>query len=299
MESPSQRSTAETARAYWELMRLDRPVGSLLLLWPTLAALWIAEEGTPPIPILVIFVLGTFVMRAAGCVINDLADQDFDPHVERTRSRPLADGRLKTKDALVCLAFLLLIGFCLVLSLNVTTWWMALGGVLISAIYPFMKRFTHLPQLILGVAFSWGILMAGTAISNAISLPIFCFFAMSFVWIVAYDTQYAMVDREDDLKIGLKSTAILLGWLDRYVIAALQLTVLALLLVLGAIAKLNVLFLFSTVVVACLFFYQSCLTWSRKREHCFRAFKNNATVGLVLFTGIVLNYMVAVPGHQL
>lgn len=299
MESSSPRNAVETARAYWELMRLDRPVGSLLLLWPTLAALWIAGEGTPPIPILFIFVLGTFVMRAAGCVVNDLADQDFDPHVERTKSRPLANGRLKTKGALICFAFLLLIGSCLVLSLNVVTWWMALGGVLISAIYPFMKRFTHLPQLILGVAFSWGILMAGTAISKAVSLPILCFFAMSFVWIVAYDTQYAMVDREDDLKIGLKSTAILLGWLDRYVIASLQLTVLALLLALGAIANLNVLFSFSVVVVAVLFTYQSCLTWSRKRENCFRAFKNNATVGLVLFIGIVLNYAVAVPGHQM
>lgn len=288
----------EIARAYWELMRLDRPVGSLLLLWPTLAALWIAGEGTPPIPILVIFVLGTFVMRAAGCVINDLADQNFDPHVERTKSRPLADGRLNTKGALFCFAVLLLIGSCLVLALNVLTWWMAVGGVLISAIYPFMKRYTHLPQLILGVAFSWGILMAGTAISESISLPVFCFFAMSFVWIVAYDTQYAMVDREDDLKIGLRSTAILLGRLDRYVIAALQLTVLVLLLTLGAIADFNVLFLLSIVIVAVLFVYQSCLTWTRQRERCFRAFKNNAIVGLVLFIGVLLNYTVAVPGHQ-
>ena len=299
MESSSQRNTLKTARAYWELMRLDRPVGSLLLLWPTLAALWVAGEAAPPIPILLIFALGTFVMRAAGCVINDVADQDFDPHVERTKSRPLADGRLSTREALTCFAILLFIGLCLVLALNVLTWWMAIGGVLISAIYPFMKRFTHLPQLILGVAFSWGILMAGTAISKTVSLPILCFFAMSFVWIAAYDTQYAMVDRDDDLKIGLKSTAILLGRLDRYVIAALQLTVLALLLTLGAVANLNVLYFGSIVVVAALFVYQSCLTWSRKRESCFRAFKNNATVGLVLFVGIVLNYAVAVPGNQM
>lgn len=278
-------------------MRLDRPVGSLLLLWPTLAALWIAGGKAPPMSILFIFVLGTFVMRAAGCVINDIADQNFDSHVERTKSRPLADGRLNTRGALICLATLLLIGFCLVLALNVLTWWVALGGVLVSAIYPFMKRFTHLPQLVLGVAFSWGILMAGTAISKSISLPILCFFAMSFVWIVAYDTQYAMVDREDDLKIGLKSTAIILGRLDRYAIAVLQLTVLALLFTLGAIANLNVLFSSSVVAAALLFIYQSCLTWSRKRENCFRAFKNNATVGLVLFIGILLNYSVAVPGH--
>ena len=297
MDSPSQLGLAETARAYWELMRLDRPVGSLLLLWPTLAALWIAGGEAPPISILVIFVVGTFVMRAAGCVINDIADQNFDSHVERTKSRPLADGRLNTRGAIVCLAVLLLIGFCLVLALNVLTWWVALGGVLVSAIYPFMKRYTHLPQLILGVAFSWGILMAGTAISETISLPILCFFAASFVWIVAYDTQYAMVDREDDLKIGLKSTAILFGRWDRYVIAAFQLIVLLLLLALGAIGSLNVLFTFSVLVVAILFAYQSLLSWSRKRENCFRAFKNNATVGLVLFIGILLNYSVAVPGH--
>ena len=299
MESPSQLGLTETAKAYWQLMRLDRPVGSLLLLWPTLAALWIAGGESPPISILFIFVLGTFVMRAAGCVINDIADQNFDSYVERTKSRPLADGRLNTRGALICLAVLLLIGLCLVLALNVVTWWVALGGVLVSAIYPFMKRFTHLAQLVLGVAFSWGILMAGTAISASISLPILCFFAMSFVWIVAYDTQYAMVDRDDDLKIGLKSTAILLGQMDRYAIAVLQLTVLALLLTLGAIANLNVLFSASVVVAAILFVYQSCLTWSRKRENCFRAFKNNATVGLVLFIGILLNYSVAVPGHQM
>ncbi|MCY3885444.1 MAG: 4-hydroxybenzoate octaprenyltransferase [Gammaproteobacteria bacterium] len=299
MDSSSDRNIVETARAYCELMRLDRPVGTLLLLWPTLAALWIAAEGPPPTPILLVFVLGTFVMRAAGCVINDIADQEFDPHVDRTKSRPLADGRLHTRQALVCFAVLLAIGFCLVFTLNVLTWWMALGGVLVSIIYPFMKRFTHVPQLVLGVAFSWGILMAGTAIANKLSLPILCFFTVSFLWIVAYDTQYAMVDREDDLKIGLKSTAILFGSMDRYVIAGLQFAVLALLLTLGGLAQLNVLFLSSLVVVAMLFLYQSFLTWSRRRESCFRAFKNNATVGLVLFVGVVLNYAVAVPAIQM
>lgn len=299
MDSSSDRNIVDTARAYWELMRLDRPVGTLLLLWPTLAALWIAGAGPPPIPILVVFVLGTFVMRAAGCVINDIADQEFDPHVERTKSRPLADGRIQTKQALVCFAVLLALGCSLVLTLNVLTWWMALGGVVVTAIYPFMKRFTHLPQLILGVAFSWGILMAGTAISKTLSLPILCFFSMSFLWIVAYDTQYAMVDREDDLKIGLKSTAILFGQMDRYVVAFLQLTVLALLLTLATVANLNILFLGSLIVVAALFVFQSILTWSRNRQRCFRAFKNNATVGLVLFIGTVLDYAVAVPAHQM
>lgn len=299
MDSSSLHNLVETAKAYGELMRLDRPVGSLLLLWPTLAALWIAGESAPPTHILLVFVLGTFVMRAAGCVINDIADQDFDPHVERTRSRPLADGRLNTRQALVCLAVLLLLGFCLVLALNALTMWLALAGGLISVIYPFTKRFTHLPQLILGVAFSWGILMAGTAISKTLSLPILCLFAMSFLWIIAYDTQYAMVDREDDLKIGLKSTAILLGRMDRYAIAALQLCALALLFALDAVANLNALFTGSMLVVAVLFLYQTCLTWTRGRENCFRAFKNNATVGLVLFIGIVLNYAVAVPSHQI
>lgn len=278
-------------RPYWELMRLDRPVGTFLLLWPTLAALWLVSEGPPPIGILIAFTLGCFVMRAAGCVVNDIADRDLDPHVARTRTRPLADGRLNVVQALICLAILLAIGLAIVFTLNPITRWMALVGLLVAVVYPFMKRFTHLPQLGLGIAFSWGIPMASTAVTETISMEIWLLFWASFSWIVAYDTQYAMVDREDDVRIGIKSTAILLGKLDVYVIAALQLFVLAALLILALMANLNYPYLASVAIIGGLFGYQASLTRNRERDACFRAFRNNTVVGFFLFAGMALSFL--------
>lgn len=280
-------------RPYWELMRLDRPVGTFLLLWPTLAALWLASEGIPPPTILIAFILGCFVMRAAGCVVNDIADRDFDPHVARTRSRPLADGRLNATQALTCLAILLVIGLVIVFTLNPITRWMALVGLLLAVVYPFMKRFTHLPQLGLGVAFSWGIPMASTAVTESISVEIWLLFWASFFWIVAYDTQYAMVDRDDDERIGIKSTAILLGRSDIYVIAALQLMVIAALVALAIVAELNHAYVASVAIVAILFGYQTFLTRKRDRDSCFRAFRNNSIVGFFLFAGVALSFFLS------
>ncbi len=284
---------SQTARAYWELMRLDRPVGTFLLLWPTLAALWLAAEGFPLFKILIVFVLGTFVMRAAGCVVNDIADHRFDPHVERTKSRPLADGRLSVRQALICFAVLLLAGLALIFLLNPITRWMAVIGVVVSVIYPFMKRFTNLPQVGLGVAFSWGIPMAGTAVQGYVPLSVWLLFAASFVWVIAYDTEYAMVDRDDDAKLGLKSTAILLGRFDVLAIAILYTIVVGLLVAVGFIAHLHWLYFVSLLVVVGLFIHQLLLIRSRDREDCFRAFQNNTIVGCVIFLGVAASYFVS------
>lgn len=277
-----------SVRAYWELMRLDRPIGTILLLWPTLAALWLSAKGLPPIHILLAFILGVVVMRACGCVINDIADRKFDPHVKRTQNRPLADGRITVFQAWTCFFILALLGVMIVLLfLNTMTWILALIGLGITCIYPFLKRVTHLPQLVLGVAFSWGILMADTAINNTISLPTWVFFTMSFVWIVAYDTEYAMVDREDDIKLGLKSIAILFGKQDRLAIILLELVALSLLVVLGLTAQLSLGYYVGIGVIGILFVYQWILIRNRDPSNCFRAFKNNGWVGLVLFLTLV------------
>ena len=271
-------------------MRFDRPVGTLLLLWPTLAALWVAGETPPSLLVVCIFIVGTFVMRAAGCVVNDIADRKFDAHVRRTQNRPLVDGRLSVGQALVCFAVLGLIAFLLVLMLNTLTRWMALIGIAIAVIYPFMKRFTHLPQLVLGVAFSWGIVMAGTAVAETITTSIGLLFAMSFLWIVAYDTQYAMVDREDDIGIGIKSSAILFGERDLLVIAILQALSWLVLLLLGWIANMRYFYFAAVLLIGGFFAYQIFLIRDREESNCFRAFKNNVWVGFALFCGVILEH---------
>ena len=273
-------------------MRFDRPVGTLLLLWPTLAALWLAAEGLPPLEILTAFVVGTVVMRAAGCVVNDLADRNYDPHVERTHGRPLATGELKPRQAWICFSVLILIGFGIVLTLNAVTRWMAVGGLIVAMVYPLLKRITHLAQLGLGVAFSWGILMAATAVAGTIPNVTWLFFASSFLWIVAYDTEYAMVDRNDDLVLGLHSTAIMFGEFDRVAVATLNLIVLLLWLVCGFVAKLDGVYFVALALIACVFGYQSYLLRHRDEQACFRAFQSNATVGLILFIGISGHYFV-------
>lgn len=272
---------------YWQLARLDKPIGSLLLLWPTLWALWLAADGFPPVSLLLIFIAGVFVMRSAGCVINDYADRHFDGHVKRTASRPLPAGRISTTQAL--LFFLLLVGiaFFLVWQLNQFTVYLSIGGLLLAAIYPFMKRVTSLPQLVLGMAFSWSIPMAYGAVAGHLSLTTWLLFLANLVWTIAYDTMYAMVDRDDDLKIGVKSTAILFGQYDRHCIALLQVMTLALLCLIGWLEQLTSSYYALLLLVSGFFIYQQWLIRRRQREGCFRAFLNNNWVGVLVFVGII------------
>jgi 4-hydroxybenzoate polyprenyltransferase len=262
--------------AYLQLVRFDRPIGTLLLLWPTLWALWLAAGGVPPLKLLVIFSLGTLLMRSAGCAVNDLADRNLD-------------GAVAPNEALVLAATLSLAAFVLVLFTNTLTILLSFAGVLLAACYPFMKRHTHLPQLVLGAAFSWGIPMAFAAVSNALPPALWLVFVANLFWTVAYDTEYAMVDREDDLKVGIKSTAILFGEMDRHVIAALQaLTIIALLLV-GQRFELGWIYFLSLLAASLLFVYQQRLIREREPADCFRAFLNNNWVGAAVFAGVVLD----------
>jgi 4-hydroxybenzoate polyprenyltransferase len=281
---------ADRLRDYARLMRLDRPIGTFLLLWPTLWAIWIAGEGRPSIKVLLVFVVGVLIMRSAGCVINDLADREFDPHVKRTRDRPLAAGRVHPGEALALFVVLCAIAFLLVLTLNRLTVWLSLVGVLLAASYPFMKRFHHLPQAHLGAAFSWAVPMVFAAQTG--SLPPICWllFTVNLLWTVVYDTLYAMVDREDDLRIGVRSTAILFGDLDRLFVAAMQLMVLAGLYLLGGQAGLGWAYQVSLVGVVALMLYQQYLIRRRDEQQCFQAFLNNNWLGLVVFLGIVTDY---------
>ena len=276
--------------AYLQLMRLDRPVGTLLLLWPTLAALWIAAEGTPPWPIVAAFVAGTFLMRAGGCVVNDMADQDFDPHVTRTADRPLATGRVSRTEAGGLFVVLALLALAVVVTLNTLTRLLAVAGLAIAIAYPFMKRYTHLPQVVLGVAFSWGIPMAFAAVTGDVPVPAWLLFFASLLWIVAYDTEYAMVDRRDDLRAGIKSIAILFGQADRAMIGALQVATLAMLILVGANAGLGVAWFAALAIAAALFGYQQHLIREREESRCFAAFRNNTWVGFALFAGAVAEY---------
>ena len=276
--------------AYAQLMRLDKPVGTLLLLWPTLAALWIAAEGVPPVPILLAFVAGTLVMRAAGCVINDIADRNIDGHVARTQDRPLPEGRVSTAETFALFAVLLVLAFAIVMTLNTATRVLAGGGVLIAIAYPFLKRWSHLPQVVLGAAFSWGIPMAFTATTGSVPGLGWILFGASALWIIAYDTQYAMVDRRFDVEIGLKSSAILFRTADRAMIGALQCAALALFFLGGAQAGFRHAFFAALAAVAGLFIYHQWLIRSREESACFKAFRNNVWVGFALFAGAVIEY---------
>lgn len=270
------------------LMRVDRPIGILLLLWPTLGALWIASDGVPRLSLLFIFTLGTAVMRSAGCCINDYADSKIDGHVSRTHKRPLATGELTRRDALLAFVVLSLIGFGLVLLTNRATVLLSFGAVAVAALYPFMKRITHLPQLVLGIAYSFGILMAFTAAIGEIPPAAYVLFIANCLWTVAYDTQYAMVDREDDLKIGVKSTAVLFGDADKAMIGALQGLVVAAWWLAGNQFDLGAAYFVAVVIAAGLFGYHQFLIRDRLPEPCFDAFLHNRWVGLVMFIGVVL-----------
>ncbi|QIR04981.1 4-hydroxybenzoate octaprenyltransferase [Salinivibrio costicola] len=270
-----------------QLARLDRPIGTLLFLWPTLWALFLAADGLPPFDVLAVFVLGVYMMRAAGCVINDYADRHFDGHVKRTKDRPLPSGRISEKEALALFFGLVLASFALVLTQNLLTIQLSFVGVALAFVYPFMKRYTHLPQLVLGLAFSWGIPMGFAAVQDTIPPVAWLLFMANNCWIIAYDTLYAMVDRDDDLKIGVKSTAILFGRWDKAAIGGLQLSTLLLLMLVGNWLSLSAGFHWSLLAAFALFVYQQYLVRERERMPCFQAFMNNNYVGLVVFLGVL------------
>ena len=282
---------AERLKDYARLMRLHRPIGILLLLWPTLWALWIAAQGRPGLHVLAVFVLGVVLMRSAGCVINDYADRDFDPHVERTRDRPIAAGRVSPREALVLFAALCLIAFALVLTLNRLTILLSFAGAFLAATYPFVKRFTHLPQFYLGAAFGWGIPMAFAAQTGGIPPVGWTLFAANVCWAVAYDTAYAMVDREDDLKVGVKSTAILFGRHDRAMVFLFHVLTLSLLAYSGALAGLGLRYYAGLTAAFGFVLYQQRLMRDRTRDGCFRAFLNNNWFGAAVFAGLMFHYL--------
>jgi 4-hydroxybenzoate polyprenyltransferase len=276
-------------QAWCRLMRIDKPIGSLLLLWPTLWALWLAGRGAPSVGVLVVFILGVFLMRAAGCVINDFADRKIDGHVKRTASRPLPSGTISEKEAKILFVLLVAAAFGLVLTLNTMTILLSVAGLALAWVYPFMKRVTHLPQLILGAAFGWSIPMGYAAVSESLPLPCWLLFAVNILWTVAYDTQYAMVDRDDDIRIGVKSTAILFGRYDKVIIGLLQALTLMLLVWLGWQLRLNGVYYAALVVAGGLFAYQQLLIVERDRQACFKAFLNNNLVGMVIYLGIAMS----------
>ena len=277
-------------KQFVSLTRFDRPIGIYLLLWPTLTALWIAAEGWPGWHLLLVFALGTVLTRSAGCIINDLADMKFDGSVKRTQDRPLIVGKVAPLEALLLAGSIAFFALLLVLTTNIYTVYMSVFAVIIAVVYPFMKRYTYLPQAFLGIAFSWGIPMTFTAVSNEIANVAWLLLIANLLWVVAYDTQYAMVDRDDDIKLGLKSTAILFAELDRSMIAILQVSFVATLLLVTRSVELSVYYYLGLSGAIGLFIYQHYLTWNRSREGCFKAFLNNHWVGFSVFLGIVAHY---------
>ena len=273
-----------------QLTRMDKPIGIYLLLWPTLWALWIAAKGVPSLSNLLIFVFGVILTRAGGCVINDFADRKVDGHVKRTEQRPLVSGKISGKEALVFFALLMGISFLLVLCTNAPTIWLSFGGLALAASYPFMKRYTYYPQVVLGAAFSWGMPMAFTAETGSLPAAAWLLYIANLLWTVGYDTYYAMTDREDDLKIGVKSTAILFGDADRVIILTLQGLALGCLLLAGAHFELGVWFHLGLLVAAGCFVWEFWYTRDRDRQRCFKAFLHNHWAGLAIFAGIVLHY---------
>ncbi len=284
-------SPRERLQQYGLLMRVDKPIGTLLLLWPTWWALCIAAEGLPDPLVLFVFTAGVFLMRSAGCVINDYADRDIDAHVQRTQQRPLAQKRVSEKEALLLFAGLALVAFLLVLLMNWLTIALSFVGALLATVYPFMKRYTHLPQIVLGTAFAWSIPMAFAAQTGSVPLQAWLLFIATILWTTAYDTMYAMVDKKDDLKIGVKSTAILFAKKDKLIIGLLQLSTLALLLLIGVYLSLSNLYYGSLFLGAGLFVYQQYLIKNRVEQQCFKAFLNNNWFGVVIFCGLLLHYL--------
>lgn len=281
----------ERLRGYALLMRIDRPIGTLLLLWPTLWALWIASAGHPDIWITIVFIVGVFLMRSAGCVINDYADRDIDPFVERTRQRPLASGLVSPREALVLFGVLGLLAFLLVLTLNWLTIALSVVGIVLAVSYPFMKRHTYLPQVYLGLAFGWAVPMAFAAQTGEVPAVAWLLLIATVLWATAYDTMYAMVDRPDDLKIGVKSTAILFGEADRVIIGIIQGMMVTVLLIIGQRAELGNFYFTGVAVAVALMVYQQYLIRDRDGMACFKAFLNNNWVGIAVFAGLAGHYL--------
>lgn len=278
-----------TLQSYFQLTRLDKPIGTLLLLWPTLWGLWLT--GSPSWHLFLVFTFGVFIMRSAGCVINDFADRKFDGYVQRTKNRPLASGKLGSKNALVLFSVLIVVAVLLLLTLPPLTWLIACFAFATTLIYPFMKRYTYLPQVVLGIAFSWGIPMVYVAAIDAMPLSCWLLFIANICWTVSYDTQYAMVDRKDDLKIGIKSTAILFGRYDKSIIGILQFVTIFLLIIVGLLNNLSICFYCGLFIAGILFIYQQLLIANREEKPCFKAFLNNNYVGAIIFIGIVSQFL--------
>ncbi len=278
---------------YAQLVRLDKPIGIYLLLWPTLWALAIAGEGSPNGWVLFVFICGVVLMRSAGCAINDFADRDIDCHVARTKERPLTCGKIKPKEALLVFAVLSLLAFALVLTLNRYTIYLSFGGVLLAATYPFMKRYHYLPQVHLGAAFGWAVPMAYAAQTGGVNRITWLLYIATVLWTVAYDTMYAMVDREDDLKVGAKSTAILFGDADRVIIGILQFLFIVTLWLVGQDLEFSAIYFWSLIFAAVLLAYEQAMIYYRIPEFCFQAFLHNHWVGAVIFFGIMSHYYLA------
>ncbi len=278
-------------KQYWLLARFNRPIGIFILLWPALWALWVASDGHPDRHVLTVICLGVILMRAAGCVINDYADRDFDPHVARTKLRPIAAGKVSPKEALLLFVVLCLCAFALVLTLNVFTILLSFIAAFLAASYPFMKRYTQLPQAYLGIAFGWAVPMSFSAQTNSIPVVAWVLFLAVVLWALVYDTMYAMVDKEDDLKIGVKSTAILFGAYDRLIMALLQLIILGLLVAVGEIKQLGWFYYSGVIVAGGLSIYQQKLIFHRDKSLCFKAFLNNNWFGLAIFLGLLMDFL--------
>ncbi|MEP1446438.1 MAG: 4-hydroxybenzoate octaprenyltransferase [Paraglaciecola sp.] len=289
MDNLGQFSTAKL-NAYWRLMRADKPIGIYLLLWPCVWALWIASQGVPELHILIVFLLGVVVMRSAGCVINDYADRHVDGLVERSATRPLVAGEITEKEALGLFLILIFCALLLVLTLSWQTVVMSVGGLVLATIYPFMKRYTHLPQVVLGAAFGWSIPMVFVATGQSLNWVVWALYFANLAWTVAYDTQYAMVDKNDDIKVGVKSTAILFGQYDKFIIMLLQLFCMVLLTAVAVSLKLSWPFYLSLIISLGLFLYQQGLIKDRDRGLCFKAFLHNHYVGLTIAIGVIAHY---------
>ena len=278
--------------AYIRLMRLDKPIGSLLLLWPTYWALFLSADGWPDLDILIIFTLGVFIMRTAGCVINDFADRKIDKHIVRTQQRPLATGEISSNSALVLFGLLLLIALGLVLQTNILTIKLSLIAVLLATLYPFTKRWTNLPQLVLGAAFGMSVPMAFSAQTGVVPLTAWLVFIATLVWTLIYDTFYAMADRDEDLKIGVKSTAILFAKYDQIIITLLQILLIIVLILIGNVFDLGLIYDFSLVIISFFMIYHQFLLRKRQKEEYFKAFLNNNFIGMTAFLGIFLSVII-------
>lgn len=274
-----------------KLMRINQPIGFFLLLWPTLWGLWIANNGTPSISIIILFITGVLCMRSAGCVINDYIDYNIDSHIHRTKHRPLVNGTVKKKEALTIILVLTIISSGLIIILNITTIFLSIIAFILSIIYPFLKRYTYLPQLVLGIIFSFPILITSAAVHHPINSTIWLLFIANIIWTISYDTQYAMLDRDDDRKIAVKSTALLFGDLDKIMIGILQFIMILIFILISRIEQWPKLFdLFSILGSIIIFIWQHILIYNRSQKGCLKAFLSNNYIGLLIFIGIYLNF---------